>query len=542
MNQNEIITAVVALMVCGLLAGVTAIPLIAGISQETITEEYNDESNAGWLRMAYDNKPFDVEITADGDNISAGGQTGLNDDMILYADASACVMSVNGAFVIVNGYAATPEVINATSVAITNADGSLTVKADGDTVITATSPAWAYYPKSGGTYAYFGADVDGVKIKASDNHAYTGTFAGVWAYNNIVVAPNDAGDLGLSLNAVVEDDVITSVTWAVQEVADTLGVIDFEPSTITLQPLDPSIIDDPITSGGVSLMSVPTPSYTDGDWGYEIVTVSGVQYAQIVSYTGVNDETQDLVIPSTVGGYPLRSIGAGGLNQTIADPSTFKCKDIIVPAGVTSINNYAFTDCAGIAGTLVLPDTITRLGDTSFNNSGLTGILVIPDSVQYIGTSAFGSCAGIIQLVLGDSVTTIKSSAFRNCTGITGTLVLPDSITSIENNAFYGCTGVTGLVINCNVQLAYATPYNTLRMANVSEVLNLTNMDLSRSGLPSDIINTDKIDASGYIAPLSTTAVVTKEGAVYDLISLLPLIMVLGVVMMGVYAVGMRYA
>ena len=86
MNQNEIITAVVALMVCGLLAGVTAIPLIAGISQETITEEYNDESNAGWLRMAYDNKPFDVEITADGDNISAGGQTGLNDNMILYAD------------------------------------------------------------------------------------------------------------------------------------------------------------------------------------------------------------------------------------------------------------------------------------------------------------------------------------------------------------------------------------------------------------------------------------------------------------------------
>lgn len=494
MNQNEIITAVVALMVCGVLAGTAVIPLIAGISQETINEEYNDESNAGWLRMAYDNKPFDVEITADGDNITAGGQTGLNDDMILYADASACVMCVNGAFVIVNGYAATPEVINATSVAITNADGSLTVKADGDTVITATSPAWAYYPDATGKYAYFGADVDGVKIKSSINQAYAGTFAGVMAYNNIVVAPNGYGDLGLSLNAVVEDEVITSVTWAVQEVADTLGTtaIDFDPSTITLQPLDPSIIDDPITSGGVGLMAVPTPTYNDGVWGFDALNENNIK---IVSYSGTDS---NIVVPKTLNynGRDLVPIafGKGGNNNTVFDTS--------LNIELLDLSNYDMSYyvlstycCYGLTNlkSVILPEIASTIAQNAFRGSGLDGTLIIPEGIGTVDSDAFSYCSDLDALiVLGD--TTFNSSALRNSYGI-------------------------------------------------KEVLNLGNTTINTTsyGLRADEVR-DDVPASGYIAPLSTTVVVTKEGAVYDLVALLPLIMVLGVVMMGVYAVGTRYA
>ena len=462
MNQNEVITAVVALMVCGLLAGVTAIPLIAGISQETINEEYNDESNAGWLRMAYDNKPFDVEITADGDNITAGGQTGLNDDMILYADASACVMCVNGAFVIVNGYAATPEVINASSVAITNAGGSLTVEADGDTVITATSPAWAYYPDATGKYAYFGADVDGVKIKASDNHAFAGKFAGIYAYNNVVVAPDNLGDLGFSLNAVVEDDVITSVTWG-ESVADTLGMtaIDFDPSTITLQPLDPSIIDDPITSGGVGLMSAdPTTGTRIGDFYYTFNSTR----ASVVGYASTINWQDYTSLPESV------------------------------------VNNGTTYTVYSVAG-------------NAFNNSGCA-FTSLPSSLRNIETNAFANCPDL------------------------KIVVIPVGIRNILSNAFYN-SGLTDLIIMGTPNLN-GTPFlNT----NIKEVLNLGDVEITTTsyGLNADAVR-DDIPASGYIAPLSTTAVVTKEGATYDLVSLLPLIMVLGVVMMGVYAVGTRYA
>ena len=510
MNQNEIITAVVALMVCGLLAGVTAIPLIAGLSQETINEEYNDESNAGWLRMAYDNKPFDVEITADGDNITAGGQTGLNDDMILYADASACVMCVNGAFVIVNGYADTPEVINATSVAITNADGSLTVEADGDTVITATSPAWAYYPDATGKYAYFGADVDGVKIKANDNRAFAGNFAGVMAYNNIVVAPNGYGDLGLSLNAVVEDDVITSVTWAVQEVADTLGVIDFEPSTITLQPLDPSIIDNPITSGGVGLMSAdPSGTTRVGDLYYTFYTSDNT--AVVKGYAS-GTSWDKLIIPESV----------------TYDDVTYR---------VYSIGEDCFNNCTGL-NEVELPDTITRLNNGAFKNSSITKI-IIPSSVNYYGQGVFNNCQNLTDVILPDNLTSVGYTMFYSCTSL-DTIVIPQSVTSISDQAFNRCSSLTNIVICGSPSITSSSFSNTSVNA---KVLNLGSTEITTTsyGLNADEVR-DDIPASGYIAPLSTTAVVTKEGAVYDLMSLLPLIMVLGIVMMGVYAVGTRYA
>lgn len=424
MNQNEIITAVVALMVCGVLAGTAVIPLIAGISQETINEEYNDESNAGWLRMAYDNKPFDVEITADGDNITAGGQTGLNDDMILYADASACVMCVNGAFAIVNGYADTPEVINATSVAITNADGSLTVEADGDTVITATSPAWAYYPDATGKYAYFGADVDGVKIKEDINQAYAGNFAGVYTYNNIVVAPNGYGDLGgMELNATVTDGVIDSIKWIREsknlEITSTLPV---------------------------------NTSY------WESTTYAG---SPSVKYIG---PASDLIVV----------------------PTQFNGSRINHMTSLTS-DNIASDGATVVWGLVGQPNA----KDLNVN-----------------GTAVFGR--GI----------TFPSLAFNN--------------TSVDSLVFSSTFNYSG------------SGANIFAGANVKEVLNLGSTDITPSmksliGLTNATIK-DHIDANGYIAPLSTSAVVTKEGAVYDLIDLLPLIMVLGVVMMGVYVVGTRYA
>lgn len=534
MNQNEIITAIVALMVCGLLAGVTAIPLIAGISQETITEEYNDESNAGWLRMAYDNKPFDVEITADGDNISAGGQTGLNDDMILYADASACVMSVNGAFVIVNGYAATPEVINATSVAITNADGSLTVEADGDNVITATSPAWAYYPDATGKYAYFGADVDGVKIKASDNHAFAGTFAGVMAYNNIVVAPNGYGDLGLSLNAVVEDDIITSVTWAVQEVADTLGTtaIDFNPSTITLQPIDTSIINDRITSGGVGLMAINPGQYNDGTFTFNL----GSDYAVLMSYIG--PVTSNLIIPASVTyngvDYPVRQVNNCVSNSSLNDGATLTISD-----GISSISQYAFDGCSKFTGDLIIPNSVTSIGLNAFE--GCTGFntLKLNDGLTTIANHAFMNCKFTNPLILPDTITSLAVGAFRNC-DFSGTLVIPENIPSLANYTFAN-TDFSNLIVMGSPTLTASNIQ--VFSESIRDVLNLgeTEITPTMAGLNADEVR-DNVPASGYIAPLSTTAVVTKEGAVYDLISLLPLIMVLGVVMMGVYVVGTRYA
>ena len=60
-----------------------------------------------------------------------------------------------------------------------------------------------------------------------------------------------------------------------------------------------------------------------------------------------------------------------------------------IPNSVTSIGNYAFYGCSGLTS-LTIPNSVTSIGSSAFYGcSGLTGVLIIPRSVSYIGDYAF---------------------------------------------------------------------------------------------------------------------------------------------------------
>lgn len=119
------------------------------------------------------------------------------------------------------------------------------------------------------------------------------------------------------------------------------------------------------------------------------------------------------------------------------------------PDGVTTIGLYAFYNCSGLTGNIVIPDSVTYIGSDAFGNcSGLTGNLNIPDSVTFIGDYAFGDCRGLTgNLIIPDGVTYIGSAAFRYCDGLTGNIVIPDSVTTIGSAAFDCCRGITDVNI-----------------------------------------------------------------------------------------------
>ena len=75
-----------------------------------------------------------------------------------------------------------------------------------------------------------------------------------------------------------------------------------------------------------------------------------------------------------------------------------------------------------ISGELVIPETlggypVTSIGDYAF--SGCTGLtsITIPDSVGSIDRYAFYGCTGLTNITIPDSVVIIWGSAFENCTG-----------------------------------------------------------------------------------------------------------------------------
>ncbi|WP_143440848.1 leucine-rich repeat domain-containing protein, partial [Klebsiella pneumoniae] len=73
-----------------------------------------------------------------------------------------------------------------------------------------------------------------------------------------------------------------------------------------------------------------------------------------------------------------------------------KTGSLVIPEGVTSIGDYAFSWCYGLDGTLTLPSTLESIGVYAFDGcDGLNGNLVSPQGVTSIGNQAFEGCSGL---------------------------------------------------------------------------------------------------------------------------------------------------
>jgi hypothetical protein len=124
-----------------------------------------------------------------------------------------------------------------------------------------------------------------------------------------------------------------------------------------------------------------TPAAVHAQFNY--ITTNGT-----ITITGYTGGSGDLVIPSTISGLPVTSIG---------DNAFFNCRSltsVTIGNGVTSIGWGAFEYC-------------TRLIN-----------VMIPNSVTSIGDSAFNGCSSLVKVIIGSGVTNIGDQAFSWCTSL----------------------------------------------------------------------------------------------------------------------------
>lgn len=234
----------------------------------------------------------------------------------------------------------------------------------------------------------------------------------------------------------------------------------------------------PIDSNELNCFAEDDTSKTANEW------MGITSNDDFVTFTIVTDPTGDL--NGTVKIFSVNDRNIKSTDFTIPSYIRYNAQNY----DVVSIESSAFAGCTKLSGALIIPDTVTYIGDQAFSNCiGLIETLTIPKNVAYIGSNSFTKCkftsyavvpdnkyfskatnlglkcqvimndnTGIFkntsvcsgglakgEIMFPNTIDSINFFAFMNCTDLTETLIIPSNITTIGMSAFYGCSGLEKL-------------------------------------------------------------------------------------------------
>ena len=130
---------------------------------------------------------------------------------------------------------------------------------------------------------------------------------------------------------------------------------------------------------------------------------------------------------------------------------------LIFNDNVTSITKkdlHYKSDCLknelNIITSIIIPDSMTFIGQSAFKGCKALESINIPDSVIFISMYAFQNCESLKSITIPDSVTKIKWGAFSGCKSLKS-IAIPDGVTKIGNFAFWGCESLKSITISNSV-------------------------------------------------------------------------------------------
>lgn len=229
--------------------------------------------------------------------------------------------------------------------------------------------------------------------------------------------------------------------------------------------------DSPNSREGVQV----TPGESDFAFTASTGTITGLKPAYLAGLTEEQKQNIRLVIPETIGGVPVKAIGASAFRVTYT-PANAGCRfvslDLTGALSLESIGDNAFNGDADLTGSLIFPPNVQVIGSYAFaGTSGFSGALQLPGSIREVKNYAFSKTGLSGTLTLPEGLEIIRDSAFRE-TKFTGTVVLPQSLKTLEKIAFSGNAGITGVDLTKATQLT-ALPESAFNQCGLTGVLRI---------------------------------------------------------------------
>lgn len=159
--------------------------------------------------------------------------------------------------------------------------------------------------------------------------------------------------------------------------------------------------------------------------------------------------------------------------------------NVIIPseyngAAVTVINYAAFYQCVRLCS-IVIPDSVTTIGNSAFGFCSNLQSVTIGNAVTLIDDWAFSWCEALCTITLPDSLNTIGGNAFAICDSLVK-IVFGKNFPTIEAEAFYSCNRLHVIVNGSETELSFDSEDSSLLFKNAMVILNNGVLNYAQDG------------------------------------------------------------
>ena len=127
--------------------------------------------------------------------------------------------------------------------------------------------------------------------------------------------------------------------------------------------------------------------------------------------------------------------------------------------GLETIGNYAFSGSKDLsASPVVIPQSVTSIGDNAFYNCDQMTSFTFPESLTTLGTYVLAYCDNLQTVVFPRNMTVIPRSTCEGCKRLAN-VTLPENVVTIGLQAFYGATSLPAITLPATVKTIEDTAF-----------------------------------------------------------------------------------